>query len=42
VAFLIAVPVVACGFFIYVLIEFWREEHGLTQRPPDTTRNQRS
>jgi hypothetical protein len=27
-AFLIAVPAVACSFFIYVLIEFWRDEHG--------------
>jgi hypothetical protein len=42
VAFLIAVPMVACGFFVYVLIEFWRDEHGLRKKPPDTARNQGS
>lgn len=40
-AFVIAVPVVACGFFIYVLIEFWRDERGLRQRPPEMRPKQR-
>jgi hypothetical protein len=42
VAFLIAVPVVACAFLVYVLIEFWRDEHRLRQKPPDAARNQHS